>query len=120
MAQIIPFPGVALPGQPERQVQPHRRRKPKPVVAESSVVRHIRGRKRIPQKNRPEDEQTIMLARLARCYAEKAYALAQTEPNSENHRLALHMAGISEKLPRNNLRIFTTPEDNIQGIWNLW
>lgn len=97
-----------------------RRDAPKPIETPPAVVRHIRGHKRVPKKNRPEDDQTIILRRLANSYADKAYDLAQTEPNSEKHRLALHMAGIDAKLPRNNLRIFTTPEDVLAGVWSLW
>jgi hypothetical protein len=29
----------------------------------------------------------------------------------------LHMTSIRKNLPRNNLRIFTTPEDVVQGLW---
>lgn len=120
MAQIIPFPGVVLPSPPEQQSEPALRSKPKSIATEAAVVCHIRGWKRVPKKNRPEDDNTIMIARMAQGFADKAYALAQSEPNSERHRMVEHMAGISAKLPRNNLRIFTTPEDVVQGIWNLW
>jgi len=114
MAQIIPFPGVALAVQPAPAPEPA----PKPPTF--STVSPIRSWRRVPKRNRPDDDLTIMFARLAKSWAEKAAKLAKTEPNSDDHRMALHMAGISHKLPRNNLRIFTTPEDVILGTWQLW
>lgn len=122
MAEIIPFPGTKISAV-------HRGAK---LVAKAfsnreasasqpfPVVRTIRARGRIPKQNRAEDQDTILHARLARSFADRAYELAQTEPNSEDHRLALHMAGIERKLPRNNLRIFTTEQDRLDGIWSLW
>jgi len=106
MAQIIQFPGTTAVATPVAAPAP----KPKETAA-FPVVRHIRGWRRIPKKNRPEDEQTIIIARLARSYSDKAWALAQTEPNSDSHRMALHMAGIAEELPRNNLRCISSTLD---------
>jgi len=119
MAQIIQFPsGTATLGPAAAPVA--KRRMPKPKTAAPSKVSPIRPRVRVPKANRPEDEHAAMLARLARLWTQKAYELAQTEPNSEHHRMALHMAGISEKLPRNNLRVYTTATDIVEGIWKAW
>ncbi len=114
MAKLIPFPGTKLPTMPA----PVRAPVPKPKLESggATVTRIGRGRS-IPKANRPEDRQTIAFARMAANFEDQAYALAQTEPNSENHRTALHMAQLSDQLPRNNLRIFTTPEDVVQGLW---
>lgn len=78
------------------------------LIAQNGNVRAIRPGIQIPAQ-RDDDRQFITVANMARSYAEKAYQLAQTEPDSENHRFALHMAGIAEKLPRNNLRVLVTP-----------
>jgi hypothetical protein len=85
-----------------------------------SVVSPIRKRCRVPKKNRVEDENTVLIAEMAKDFAARAHALAQTEPNSEMHQLNLYMAEISARLPRNNLRLLTTREDVIQGIWKVW
>lgn len=77
-------------------------------LARSGNVRAIRPGIAIPDQ-RDEDMKNATLARLAASYREKAYQLAQTEPDSREHRLALHMAGIDEQLPRNNLRLHVTP-----------
>lgn len=77
-------------------------------LARSGNVRAIRPGIAIPDQ-RDEDMKNVTLARLAASYREKAYQLAQTEPDSREHRLALHMAGIDEQLPRNNLRLHVTP-----------
>lgn len=114
MAQIIAFPGVALASQPAARTVA------KPAPTSFPAVRDIRGKRRLPKSNRPEDAETITIARLAQSFAEKAYALAQTDPDGEAHRLALHMARMADKLPCNNLRIFATPDDVLQGVWNMW
>jgi hypothetical protein len=120
MAQIIPFPGT-VPSAVHQVVKAAAKAITKQQKApSSSVVRTIRGRGRVPKQNREEDQQTIMFAQMAKSFADQAYDLAQTEANSENHRLMLHMAGIADKLPRNNLRIFTTPDDLIEGVWMMW
>lgn len=111
MAQVIPFPGTALRAPP----QPQRAKKATPGAAPGKVVK-IRRAMRMPKANRPEDTQAIAFAAIAAGFENEAYALAQTQPNSEDHRNALAMAGIAAKLPRNNLRIFTTPEDVVQGL----
>jgi hypothetical protein len=113
MAQVIAFPGTRPAAIPQ---QPQRVEKAKPETA-STVVTKIRRAMPMPKTNRPEDSQTIAFAQVAATFDSKAYDLAQTEPNSEHHRLAIHMAGIRDKLPCNNLRIFTTPEDIVQGLW---
>lgn len=77
-------------------------------TAQRGNVRAIRPGVSIPAQ-REDDRQTITLARLAQSYEEAAYRRAQTEPNSEAHRLSLHMATIGTKLPRNNLRLLVTP-----------
>ncbi len=77
-------------------------------LARSGNVRAIRPGIAIPDQ-RDEDMKNVTLARLAASYREKAYQLAQTEPNSDDHRFALHMAGIDDRLPRNNLRLHVTP-----------
>jgi len=119
MAQIIQFPC----GTPTRQPAAARSavsRNPKPKVVSPSKVSPISRRIRVPKTNRPEDDRAVMLAGLAKTYANRAYELAQTEPNSELHRMALHMAGISKELPRNNLRVFTTADDIVEGIRKAW
>lgn len=58
---------------------------------------------------REEDLTNAMLSRMAKSYEEQAYELAQTQPNSKEHRLAIHMQQIGDKLPRNNLRLIVTP-----------
>ncbi len=77
-------------------------------IARNGNVRAIRRGIAIPDQ-REEDLKNATLARLAASYREKAYQLAQTEPDSHEHRLALHMAGIDHELPRNNLRVHITP-----------
>lgn len=49
------------------------------------------------------------IARCSENFVQRSYELAQTEPNSEVHQLALLMVGISGKLPRNNLRLIVRP-----------
>jgi hypothetical protein len=113
MAQVIPFPGTV----PRVAPQPTRRpAKARPAAARGKVVK-IRHAMTMPKANRPEDSEAIAFARIADGFANQAYELAQTAPNSEDHRNALAMAAIADKLPRNNLRIFTTPEDVVQGLW---
>jgi hypothetical protein len=112
MAQVIPFPGTALPVAPP----PRRAPKVKPE-APSPKVAKIRRSVTMPKANRPEDMETIVIARVVASFEDDAYALAQTEPGSAKHLQALHMAGMRKTLPRNNLRIFTTPEDVVQGLW---
>ncbi|WP_203309622.1 hypothetical protein [Sphingomonas beigongshangi] len=77
-------------------------------IARRGNVRAIRPGVAIPAQ-RNEDLEFVSVASVARSYAEKAYQLAQTEPNSKDHRFAEYMAGITEKLPRNNLRLLVTP-----------
>lgn len=72
------------------------------MSALASVV-PIRQRVKVRKENRPEDMVTIMLAGLANSYATTALKLAQSDPDSKEHRQALHMAGIERKLPRANL-----------------
>ena len=113
MAQVIAFPGVALPAAPQ---PPQRAKKAKPAAPTPVVVRIRRGVS-IAKANRPEDMETITTARLADSFEASAYALAQTEPCSEQHLNSLKMVGIRKALPRNRLRIFTTPEDVVQGLF---
>jgi hypothetical protein len=113
MAQVIPFPGTAIPATPQPA---QRAKKAKPEAAPSKVVK-IRRAMRVPKANRPEDNQAIAFARIAEGFEADAYVLAQTEPGSAKHVQALHMTNIRKNLPRNNLRIFTTPEDVMQGLW---
>lgn len=113
MAQVIAFPGVSLPVAPQ---PPKRAQKTKPA-APSPVVVKIRRGVAIAKVSRPEDMATAAIARVADSFEASAYALAQTEPGSEQHLTALKMIGIRRTLPRNNLRIFTTPEDVVQGLW---
>lgn len=77
-------------------------------TARRGNIRAIRPGLPIPAQS-AADNSTIARARMASIYADKAYRLAQTEPNSKEHRTALHMAGIAEQLPRNNLRLLVTP-----------
>lgn len=92
-------------------------------VARRGNVRAIRPNLPIPAQ-REEDLTCSMHARLAASWLEKAHQLAQTEPNSKDHRLALHMAGIAEKLPRNNLRVLVTPitprQEWFDEAWRKW
>ncbi|TCM10358.1 hypothetical protein [Sphingomonas sp. PP-CC-3G-468] len=113
MAQVIAFPGVVLPKAPQ---PPQPAKKAKPEVA-SPVVVKIRRSVTMPKANRPEDMETVVIARVADGFEADAYALAQSEPCSAKHLKALQLAGIRKNLPRNNLRIFTTPEDVVQGLW---
>lgn len=113
MAQVIAFPGAVLPAAP----RPPQRAKKAKSASPTPVVVKIRRGVTIPKANRPEDMETVVIARVADGFEADAYALAQTEPNSERHLRSLHMAGIRKTLPRNNLRIFTTPEDVVQGLW---
>lgn len=113
MAQVIAFPGVALPVAPK---PPQRAKKAKPAAPAPKVVK-IRRAMTMPKANRTEDLTAIATARVADSFEADAYALAQTEPGSAKHLQALHMAGIRGKLPCHNLRIFTTPEDVVQGLW---
>jgi len=113
MAQVIAFPGTA----PSPALRPPQRaKKAKPEAAPSKVVK-IRRAMRMPKANRPEDYQAIAFARIAEGFEADAYVLAQTEPGSAKHVQALHMTNIRRNLPRNNLRIFTTPEDVVHGLW---
>lgn len=77
-------------------------------IARSGNARAIRPGGAIPQPSQ-QDEQTAAFARLAASFNEQAYQLAQTAPDSREHRLALHMATIANKLPRNNLRLLVRP-----------
>lgn len=113
MAQVIAFPGVALPAAPQ---PPQRAKKAKPA-APTPVVVKIRRSVTIPKANRREDTETVVIARVADSFEADAYDLAQTAPGSERHLTSLKMAGIRKNLPSNNLRIFTTPEDVVQGLW---
>lgn len=113
MAQVIPFPGTVLLTAPQ---PPQPTKKAKPEAAPAKVVK-IRRAMRMPKANRPEDNQAIAFARIAEGFEADAYALAQTDPGSAKHVQALHMTNIRKNLPRNNLRIFTTPEDVVQGLW---
>lgn len=92
-------------------------------IARSGNVRSIRPGLLIPEPSQ-EDERNAMLARLAASYERTAYQLAQTEPNSREHLLALHMAGIANKLPRNNLRLLVTPltprQEWFSEAWQRW
>jgi hypothetical protein len=113
MAQLIAFPGVALPAAPQ---PPQRAKKAKPA-APSPIVVKIRRGVSIAKVSRPEDMATAAIARMADSFEANAYALAQIEPGSEQHLTALKMVDIRKTLPRNNLRIFTTPEDVVEGLW---
>ena len=42
---------------------------------------------------------------------------SRRQPGSEKHLTALRMASIRKTLPCHNLRIFTTPEDVVQGLF---
>jgi hypothetical protein len=117
MAQIIKFPSGTIEHEPQpAPTKPPR--SPKPAVR--SKVSPIKRGVRVPKANRPEDDETAMVARIAASFRERSYELAQVEPNSERHRFVQHMAGISRKLPRNNLRVFSTPDDIVEGIWKAW
>jgi hypothetical protein len=113
MAQLIAFPGVSLPAAPQ---PPQRAKKAKPAAPAPKVVK-IRRAMTMPKANRPEDLTAIATACVADNFEADAYALAQTEPGSAKHLQALQLAGIRGKLPCNNLRVFTTPEDVVQGLW---
>lgn len=77
-------------------------------VARRGNVRAIRPGLPIPSQ-REQDGEHISRARMAAHLRERAYQLAQTEPNSETHRLVERMAGMDDSLPRNNLRLLVTP-----------
>lgn len=113
MAQVIAFPGVSLAAVP----QPPRRAKKAKPAAPASVVVKIRRGVSIAKACRPDDLATSVIARIADNFGAEAYALAQTEPGSEKHLTALRMARIRKTLPCHNLRIFTTPEDVVQGLF---
>lgn len=78
-------------------------------TAQRDNVSAIRPGIAIPAQQPDADAECITIARLAKSYDDQAYQLAKTEPNSEKHRLALHMAGLSTNLPCNNLRLLVTP-----------
>ena len=112
-AQVIPFPGRGSIVVQEVAVAPTTaitEAEAKDPLAFPKVTK-IRRWGRMRRAYHPNDQDTIMFARLARSWAEKAHALAQTEPDSEAHRLALHMVGIDHKLPRNNLRCIVSTLD---------
>lgn len=127
MALILTFPsGVAMPTPtaPAAVEQPAAKQRtkrggPKKRKASTNVV-PIKPYGRIPKQCREEDDRTAIIARLATSWQSRSYELAQSEPNSERHRFAQHMAGISERLPRNNLKIFTTPDDIVEGVRKAW
>lgn len=75
-----------------------------------ATVVPIRSKVKIPDANSENDALAISIARMADSMAEKAYQLAQTQPNSDEHLRAIHMSGIDCKLPRNNLRLIVRPE----------
>jgi hypothetical protein len=79
--------------------------------AAPTTVTPIRPKVKVPKTNRAEDEAAIYFAKFALSFEEKAYSLAQSEPNSEAHRAMLHMAGIREKLPSQNLRLMRSTLD---------
>lgn len=115
MAQIIMFPSGEV--QTDERAPVLEPATPKPTGR--SVVVAIRGR-RIPRRNRDEDEQTIMFARIAASASARAEEAGKKEWGSEAHRAFLGMSRITDKLPRNNLRILTTPDDIVEGLWRLW
>lgn len=78
------------------------------AAAQHGNVRAIRPGIVIPEPT-TERPRASVIATLASSWLDKAHCLAQTEPNSERHRTALHMAGIDKELPRNNLRLLVTP-----------
>ncbi|MBB4155305.1 hypothetical protein GGQ80_003225 [Sphingomonas jinjuensis] len=78
-------------------------------IARRGNVRAIRPGLSIPQQ-RDEDNACITTARLVSVFAASAHRLAQSAPNSEDHYVAEHMAGMGHKLPRNNLRLLVTPQ----------
>lgn len=92
-------------------------------IARNGNVRGIRPGVAIPAQ-REEDLTCSVHARLAASWMEKAYRLAQIEPNSKDHRFALHMAGIADQLPRNNLRLLVTPsaprQEWFDEAWRKW
>lgn len=75
-----------------------------------ATVVPIRPKVKIPEANGENDSLAISIARMADSMADKAYQLAQTQPNSKEHLHAIHMSGIDCKLPRNNLRLIVRPE----------
>jgi hypothetical protein len=89
-------------------------------VARRGNVCAIRPGIAIPDQ-RDEDDTARINAKITSSFLDKAYALAQIEPNSDAHRFALHMAAIDHKLPRNNLRLIVTPtaprEEWFQEAW---
>jgi hypothetical protein len=86
--------------------KPNHQRSASALPTPAKVV-PIRPKVRMRRANHPRDDGTVMIAKLAASYERSARA---AEPGSEEQRLALHMAGMSMKLPRNNLRCISTPD----------
>lgn len=113
MAQIIPFPGTAHALAPAivAAATSYANEGGAPASPSFPIVRPIRKGVRIAKKPTDADEATALTARIAASYARKAEALAQTDPGSKEHRFALGMVGIDQKLPRNNLRCILSTLD---------
>jgi hypothetical protein len=77
-------------------------------VARRGNVRAIRPGIAIPTST-DDHRRAHQDAQIVAIWQKQAHDLAQTAPNSEAHLLALRMAGMDRKLPRNNLRLIVTP-----------
>jgi hypothetical protein len=92
-----------------------------PPLPPSSVVTALKKRARVPKQNREEDKETIFFARFAKGFAESAHQLAETEPDGMKQRtMEISARAMRRKLPRNNLRVFSTPEDVREGLTQCW
>lgn len=122
MAQIIPFPGTAHAVAPAKiaAAVSHANEGGAPASPDFPIVRPIRKGVRIPKAPREEDLLTASFARLATSFAKKADDTELTDFGSQEHCTALHMTKIADKLPRNNLRVFSTPDDVLTGLFRMW
>lgn len=77
-------------------------------VARRGNVRAIRPGIAIPTST-DEHKATYQDAMIAAIWQKQAHDLAQTAPNSDAHLLALRLAEMDRRLPRNNLRLIVTP-----------
>jgi hypothetical protein len=82
----------------------------------------IRRKVKVPKANRPEDIQTSMFQGLSKQFWGEVHAIAGGDMHgSEEHLTAAIRALLcDDKLPRNHLRLFVTPEDAGAAIFQAW
>lgn len=107
MGEVLQFPNGAALAAPLPKPQ---RVTNRPKAQASAVVVPIRPGQRSARKPREADEKVAMIHRLSKTYREIAAELAH-EPANKDYLFALHMAGMSEDLPINNLRCILSTLD---------